>query len=516
VPPIELRFPSGGLDRRLSYANQAPTTTPYSLNVWPDDVTLDRARGGTRPGIEKFLLPSVGGMPDLVADVTYVSGGVHRSKIVVVYNGLLYYDDNAGNLTTVNTPGATLATGYQLGYAELYQKLYIIGDNSGDSILCVYDPATNTLDQVAGLVAGVDGYPPDCTMACNYNNRIILAGNPASPQSYYASRQGDPTDWIVGVVGDTQAPFSAVNSDQGRLGEKITALIPHNNDCMFFGCTSSMYAMQGDIQSGGRITKLCENIGVWGPRSWCYDTDGVLYFLSYDGLYVMAPGCGSMPKAVSRPKIPQELINIDRDAYRVSMAYDTRNRGVLIAVTSITGADTSTMFFVSTENNVAFWPVEFANPDHHAGELFALRERIPTTQGRGGLVIGSRDGYIRRFNRDLSQDDDYTDIEAAIDLGPFPLGEDATREGIIQKVQVALGTGAGSVECAVRASKSAQQAYESEAFFTASLNQEGLNRTFYPRVRGQSGLVRISNVDGSSFSLEQVTVNARDFGERRA
>lgn len=516
MPVNELRFPLAGLDRRLSYAQQAPATTPYSLNIWPDDVTLERARGGTRPGTEKYAIPSVGGMPDLVADVSYVSGGVHRSKLVVVYNGLLYYDDGAGNLTTVNTPGATLASGYQLGYAELYQKLYIIGDNSGDSILCVFDPAANTLDQVAGLTAGVDGYPPDCTMACNYNNRIILAGNPASPHSYYASRQGDATDWLVAIEGDTQSPFSAANSDQGRLSEKITALIPHSTDCMFFGCTSSMWAMQGDIAAGGRITKIAENIGVWGPRSWCYDTDGVLYFLSYDGVYVMPPGCGSLPKPISRPKIPQELINIDRDAFRVSMAYDVRNRGVLIAVTSITGADTSTMFFLSTENNIAFWPVEFAEPDHHAGELFQLRERIPDDQGLSNMMIGCRDGYIRRFNRDLSQDDDFTDIQAAIDIGPFPLGGDASREGLLQQVQVSLGAESGDVVCSVRAAKSAQQAYESTSLFSASLNQEGLNRSFYPRVRGQSGIIRIANANGSKFSLEHIVASTKDFGERRA
>ncbi len=507
MPAYELQFPVDGMVRALAYAKQAPTTTAYCINVWPFDLTLERVRGGTRPGLEKFYTDFLGGMPDLIAEVSYVSSGVYTSKAVFAQGGQLYVEDGLGGVEPV-VSAVTLASDRHLGFAEIYQNLYILGSNTDPSALCVFDPATDTLALAVKSTAA--DIPTGATLLCNFNNRLVMAGFEDDPQNWSMSRQGDPLDWDDAVGDDEQAAVSANNSDQGVLGEQITALIPHNENCMFFGCTTSLWAMQGDIQQGGRLVRIAENIGVWGPRSWCYDTDGYLYFLSFDGLYGMPPGCGSQPKQLSRDRLPQELIGLDKTTNRVTMAYDQRFRGVYLAVYGTT----NTYYFVRPdENGVSFWPMSFADTNHYIGEMYALRNRIPETAGDSIVLLGCADGFIRNFNRTVS-DDDGTNIAAEIQIGAFPLG-DGNQEGLLQKVEVAFGAGTGDVTCAIRAARSAQQAYDATSTYTAALTQEGLNRTFYPRVRGYSCFLTFSNEESSVFSFEQLYVTSMPFGSRR-
>ena len=254
---------------------------------------------------------------------------------------------------------------------------------------------------------------------------------------------------------------------------------------------------------------------MWGARAWCYDTKGYLYFLSFDGLYGMPPGCGSMPTPLSRDRLPQELMNIDRDENRVSLAYDMVLGGVMISVTNIE-ASTSTNYFVRLgENGVAFWPTEFASSDHHVMELYSLRNRIPETSGDSLMLMGCRDGFVRNFNRAVTNDDGVS-IVAALQIGAFPL-DDGNKEGLLQQVEVAFGAGTGSVNCQIRAARSAQQAYDASPSYVSALTQSGLNRTFYPRVRGHSCLLTFTNegLDSSVFSFEQIYVTTMPFGKRR-
>lgn len=57
---LQLRFPSGGLDKRLGYSDQAPGTTGDALNVRPIDALEGRERGGSRPGYGKAFPQQMG------------------------------------------------------------------------------------------------------------------------------------------------------------------------------------------------------------------------------------------------------------------------------------------------------------------------------------------------------------------------------------------------------------------------------------------------------------------------
>jgi hypothetical protein len=58
-------------------------------------------------------------------------------------------------------------------------------------------------------------------------------------------------------------------------------------------------------------------------------------FLSRDGLYMVQPGGGSYPQPISRPVLPQELLNVDYTKNNVSLAYDTQAMGIHLSISPI-------------------------------------------------------------------------------------------------------------------------------------------------------------------------------------
>jgi hypothetical protein len=521
-PSTQLRFPVGGLVRRMAYQNQTPYTTPFASNIWPDDASLERERGGVRPGIEKAFTTDTGGSSlNMIADVAYAPTGNYAVKIVVANGGILYYEDGTGLTAVTPSPALTLASDVPLGFADLELKLYIVGDNSASRNLCVYNPADNTLVLVEASAGTI---PTKCRLMCNFNNRIVLAGDETSPQNIYASRQLDPTDWDFGAdAGDLQKAFALNASDQGRIGEPVMALIPHSKSCMIVGCSTSIWAINGDLSVNGTVEKLADNIGVVDAKAWCYDADGFLYMLSQDGLYFMPPGCGSAPRSISRERLPQELLNINRLTHRVSMAYDNRYRGIFLTVTTIASGG-MTGYWIDTKQTqggdsggaaVSFWPTSFATSSHQPFILHNARDSVHTAEGPGGILMGCRDGYVRRFNRTVTKDDG-TDIIAILDIGPFPLNRVAS-EGILQEIQVNLGAGSGKVSCQIRTGNGAEAAYNASARYYQTLTRAGQNPIALPRLRGQSAIVRFSNLNlaSSRFSIEDITIKRIQAGRIR-
>jgi hypothetical protein len=512
---IQLRFPAGGVVRRMGYQNQSPFTSPAALNFWPDDATLERERGGVRPGNEKAFVTDCGGAINLIADVAYSVSGVYKVKTVVACGGLLYWNDGSDTTLHLVSTAITLASDIPLGHADLYQQLYILGDNSADRNLCVFDPVANTLVLV---VATAGTIPTKGRLLCNYNNRLVIVRDD-DPQNFFACRLGDPTDWDY-AVDEATAAFEANASDQGRIGEPIRALIPHNG-CLLLGCTTSLWIMFGDISANGELKNLAENIGIVDTNAWCYDTKGYLYILSQDGVYCMPPGCGQNPTSVSKSRLPQELLNLDRAVYRVSMAYDVRYRGVLLSVTTI-ASNAMNGWWIDPNGAqsgdaggaaVSFWPITFTDSGQHPFILYSVRDGVFTSDGPSSMLMGGRDGYVRRFNRTATADDG-TLIAAFVDYGPFPLGPSG-KQGLLQDVQVTLGAGSGLAECQARAGKSSEQAYERAPMAYKKLGRPGLNVKFQPRLSGQSALIRIVNVNGSRCSIEDICVSRIEAGDRR-
>jgi hypothetical protein len=512
----QMRFPIGGVVKRMSYQQQAPFTTPSAKNVWPDDNSEDRERGGERPGLGKFYSNTTSAQIQLIADVTYVNSGAWAKKAVVVSGGTLYYGSLTSGTTLTSVSGVTFNSSFKLGHADLLQKLYILSDNNANYRPIIFNPATNGLSV---LTATAGTIPTKCTLMTNWNNRLVMAGSLTDPQNWYMSKLGDPTDWDVANT-TSIAAVAGNNSDQGRLGQPIRALIRHTHECLIMGCDSSLWVLQGDPAGGGRLMPLSQTVGVHSSHSFCYDPNGTLYFLGNDGIYMMAPGCGSAPVSLSRERLPASLINLARDSYDVSMSYDMRFRGIHLFIRAKSGSDHQHWFIdtrlaVSGDQGgagVSFWPISFASSDHNPTCTYEISDIISGNGTSSNVFMGCADGYIRHYQRSASNDDG-TAIDSYVDYGPFPLSQPG-REGLFQEVQVTLGEGSSRVQLEVRAGKSAEATSDAKSLAYQQLRRAGLNPKVYPRLRGNAGMFRLQST-GGKWSVDDVTIKRLDAGERR-
>jgi len=132
---LSLSWPAKGLDKRGSYEQQAPYSTPDALNVWTDDRSEGRERGGSRPGLGKTFSQQISGSAArvrLVDTIQYVKDSVRKTILVASAGGELWYQSNASTMTKVanGASGAsgtlpTLASDRLLVSAALLQRLYI-------------------------------------------------------------------------------------------------------------------------------------------------------------------------------------------------------------------------------------------------------------------------------------------------------------------------------------------------------------------------------------------------------
>lgn len=387
----------------------------------------------------------------------------------------------------------------------------------------VYSGSANTLtlhltdDDAEGEPLGF--VPVGRSLVTMWRDRIIYAGGKYTPHVFEMSRQGDPADFDYGA--DPQDVGRAVIgtlADAGELGEPITALIPHDQVCLIFGCSTSLWICRGDPAYGGQIDNLSHEIGVVSANAWCYTPDGYLFFLSKDGLYMMGPGCGSTPVSVSRERLPEELISVDTSAYTVSMAYDVRDRGIHLFVTKNTAA-TAAHWWIDVKltmhgdaTNASFWPVELADTDY---DPFICHGRKNYTSDYSWVILGGRDGYLRRFRSNLGADDG-TNFESYVDYGPIRLSSNDFVEGVAYDLVGNVASGSGDVAAAVRTGETMEEAFNATAGETVYWRTAGLQYTHTVRRHGRAAFVRISNgEDGSRWAIEGLMLTRGDGGRQR-
>lgn len=516
---LPLRWPMGGLVKRVAYTQQDQQTTGYALNVRSDEAIAGRERGGSRPGMSRPFDEQLGSgnKVRLVSDVEYVTSSTLRTQLVASDNGLLYREV-AGVMSNL-VSATTLASDY-LTATDRLQKLYIAGDNTSNAALCVYDPVADTL----GLVVQTAGtVPVKCRLVATWRDRITLAGDMDNPHLWYMSRQGTPTDWDTGQT-DVQRAVSGATSDAGRLGEAIRAIVPHSDDCMVFGLTNSLWILRGDPADGGFFTRLSPSVGIIDANAWCYDPEGFLYFLSLDGLYVMPPGCGSTPSSVSREKLPEELLNIDVSTHRVSLAYDNRHRGIHAFISANTADDGTGHWWIDVKSTVSqdrggagsasFWPISL-NTDHEPFAVWSRRNYVPSSTGASSVIMGGRDGRLRVFDSDEIYDDSHSFV-SGVDYGPFAIAPPG-QEGFLDEINVTLALGSGSVGCQLFAAQTAEDAAQPESSFDSyRFDRQALNHKARPRARASYAITRFTGSSGDGeWGIDDITIGLRPAGERR-
>jgi len=271
---------------------------------------------------------------------------------------------------------------------------------------------------------GASGTMPNkAYLGCLYRGRAVISGDPEHPYQWYMSRQGNPWDFAY-AANDAQSPVAGQDADAGEMGDIIRALIPYKDDYLIFGCATTMWFMAGDPTWSGSLNELDLTVGIFGANSWCFDGAGNLYFWGTNGLYkTTIPG---NPQCISEIPLPKLIADegADPSTHRITMAYDRTRTGILICITKLSDGSNSNYFY--DLKSEGFFPESY--PDECGA--YSLYYYAANSETYKDLLVGCRDGYIRKFSDDAKNDDiggTDTAIDSYVTFGPIPM----TNEGIL-------------------------------------------------------------------------------------
>ena len=291
--------------------------------------------------------------------------------------------------------------------------------------------------QAAGSTKSFGSMPNKAYLGCLYNGRPVLSGNPEESYQWYMVRQFNPWDFAY-IANDAQTPVKGGNSDAGELGDIIRALIPYKDDFLIFGCATTISYMMGDPAAGGAIRELDLTTGIFGAKSWCFDGEGNFYFWGTNGLYATPiPGT---PVCISEQSLPDLVSDeaADPSTHRIVLGYDRKRRGILIAITKLSdGSHSNYWYDLRTKG---FFPESSASDSHGVYSMFYYPAN---DEDYRDLLVGCKDGYIRKFDSS-TKNDDGTTIDSYVNMGPISLGNTPFTEGSIGPLDIVLGGGGSS------------------------------------------------------------------------
>ncbi len=472
---VELTFPRAGVDVSRAFATQQPAqladgsyarTTAYALNVRTYEPLTNRARGGQRPGLFRYINARPNGNRLIQELVTLVGvgytppgGSVQTSQsgrvvtLVSVSGGNVYAASPGGtswvaalNGTIRATP---LSTSGVVQSTALGQKLYLVdGINH-----VVYDPATNTVtDWVATagvLPTGSDG--GTFRLVQTWRGRIVGGGLIKDGQNWGMSRVNNALDWNNFPDNpSSDQPVAGNDSPLGLVGDTVTCFIAYTDDVLIVGSDHEIYQFQGDPAAGGQIAPISRAIGMAWGAPWCVGPSGEIYFFANrPGIYVLTPGQGP-PQRISN-SIDSLVLPIDTGANTIRLIWNDRFQGLQLFVTPTAAAGEAMHFFWEQRAN-AWWTDRFTDPNMNPLCCTTFDGNEP---GDRVALIGSWDGYVRSIDP-TATDDDGEPILSSVVIGPLnTVNLDQMRAKDLQGV---LGETSGIVTYSIYAAHTAEQA----------------------------------------------------------
>jgi len=368
--------------------------------------------------------------------------------------------------------------------------------------------------------------PAKAYLGCLYQGRPMLAGHPDYPYQWYMPRQADHTDWAY-VANDAQSPVAGNDADAGEIGDIIRCLIPYKDDFVVMGCATTIWVLAGNPAEGGTIQEVDLTEGIFGADSWCFDGDNNLYFWGTSGIGRVARDFKSTINLteISLPALIDDEA-ADPSTHRITMEYDRKRHGLLICITLLADGTNSNYFFSLNEATIGLYPESYPE-ECGTYSLFYYDSNDKTYRD---LLIGCKDGYIRKFDN-TAEDDDAGGSDDAISshvaLGPFELGPGG-HEGSIESIEAFItggdpggtetdsddiafklftGRSAGAVAEAVDANSGEKVS----GTFQATGRPRGRRKR--QRVRGAFAGIRLANTTaGEKISFDRLIVNTTKKG----
>jgi len=351
--------------------------------------------------------------------------------------------------------------------------------------------------------------PSQATLVCTYRGRLVLAGNSDYPHQWYMSRTINPWDWQY-VVNDPLTPIRGGNADAGQVGDIIKALIPYRDDYLIFGCANSIWLMRGDPAAGGSLDPVTDKTGIYGPRAWCFDDMGVLYFFGDGGLYRISSGSGiATPENISQAALPNWIKNwaLNEENHRVVLSFDPIRKGILISKTNLSDGVNENYYYDIKIGG--FYPESYPS----SCGIFSSYYYASTDNDYKKMLYGCSDGYIREFIDSAKNDDSGTSDTAISSYLVYPtikMHQEDDKEGklISLTFEVAGGNSNGSFNDSDGFTYSLYRADDAETlienikdgdtpFATGSISATGRQGRIRTRVRGRWLGIKISNSNSS-------------------
>lgn len=425
--------------------------------------------------------------------------------------GLL--QDTTGTYLTNGSPAGFFFTGTGKFYA-------VDGTRS-----IVIDPSTlNAID----WAASPGTFPAGCHLACLFRGRAILARQDTAPNAYFASRVFDPLDFSYGASPLATSAFTGSNGNIGAPPDAITALIPFSDDYLLFGCASSLWMLEGDPGYDGAIQNMSQQTGILGPRAFCFDEQGNLYFMGTGGLYKLVRGSRD-PENLSGQRLAERLDRVDTSSVLVQMVYDSFKGCVHIWLTQFDYSNS--IHIVYDARRDAFWIDDIPQNS----DPWSCTEIVGSEDEDRRIVWGGNDGYVRRWD-DATASDHSTDfptdgssdtatqsvatIDSFVRFAPVE-SRDAMQDLLLTALQFQGASENGATSWEILTADSAEDVGDklrgtgdrSGTVFGDSAGHQQIVRT---RLRaGVHQLVTTQNSSTLSYSLERVVAMFAPVGQRR-
>lgn len=499
----------------VDYTNAAKTATYGYVTAGTWDVTNAVTGSGDGSG---FTPTGINGMLTHAALATAHSATDTLTQATTSATMVVEYTDADKKHTWGRITGGTFNTTNS-----------VTGDGSGTAFT---PTATNTRPPLwydwtvyQGDATTYGTMPAKAYLVSAYRTRLTLSGNPQYPNQWYMCAADNPFNFLYGA----DNPMSAVagnNADAAQCPEIVRALISFHDDYKIFGGASKVHILRGDPVAGGSLDNLSDTTGIFGADSWCFDDARNLYFWGSGGIYkvesiVADDGIQNLTEMVLPDIINDE--GADPSTHRITMGYDKKRHGIVVAITVLaTGVNSSYFYSFKTKG---FYPESYPN---ECGPYSLFYYNANDTD-YADLLVGCKDGYIRKFLTTAKDDDVGGSDDAISSYVTYPITAlgDVDWNGKLSELVFDLSGGASGgdagdtdgVTYELHKGDDAETVLEAivdgdTAFSSGTLSGTGRKNKIRPRMRGAyMGLKLYNSTVSETWAINRVLYGTQKAGK---
>jgi hypothetical protein len=177
-------------------------------------------------------------------------------------------------------------------------------------------------------------------------------------------------------------------------------------------CSRSIYSVRGDPRIDGGQSTVSTSTGIFGPRAWCFDNKGNLWWIGNGGLHAMPRGSRSYTKTDGR-KLPEWFELADVFRRQAILRYRASDNTILAYLTPRVGGPDE-----GEPSRVAVYDIatgEFTADEYHpdVGPSEAVEITGQKPEDRD-IVLCGLDGFVYRYS-DTARSDAGRPIDVVID-----------------------------------------------------------------------------------------------------